>query len=102
MNKQEKEKIRDAIADTFNKDKVDVINLNQQTNPVLRYDAVLMGEAILVKDPSIMAQLSCVVLHDYEDTRYLRETSYRILHNQIRSGEFGRAPASFKKYVPNQ
>lgn len=96
------EDIRDAIANLFDKEKVDVINLNQQTNPVLRYEAVLEGEAIFVKDISIKARLARAVLREYEDTRYLRETSYRILREQIKSGEFGRASIDSKFYVASQ
>lgn len=96
------EDIRDAVADSFNKEKVDVINLNQETNPVLRYEAVLEGEVIFVKDVSIKARLARAVLREYEDTRYLRETSYRILREQIKSGEFGRASIHSKRYVAPQ
>ena len=94
-----KEEIRDEIASIFNVENVDVINLNQQTNPVVRYDAVLEGEVILVKDLSIKARLARAVLREFEDTKYLRETSYRILREQIKSGQFGRAPIHRQKYV---
>lgn len=94
-----REEIRDEISNAFNVESVDVINLNQQTNPVLRYDAVLEGKAILVKDLSIKARLARAVLREFEDTRYLRETSYRILREQIKSGQFGRAPIYHQKYV---
>ena len=101
VDKQSKnrEEIRDAIAGAFNVESVDVINLNQQTNPVLRYDAVLEGEAILVKDLSAKACLVRAVLREFENTRHLRETSYRILREQIKSGQFGRAPIHRQKYV---
>lgn len=98
----EKFEISYEIAKVFSVKDADVINLNQQTNPVLRYDAVLLGEVILVKNSSIKNQLARAVLREYEDTRYLRETSYRILREQIKSGEFGRAPVNSKKYVATQ
>lgn len=94
-----KESIRDEIVNNFKVPFADVINLNKQTNPVLRYDAVLEGEAIFVKDIALKAQLARAVLREFENTRHLRETSYRILHEQIKSGQFGRAPATNKKYV---
>ena len=97
-----KEEVRDEIASIFSVEKVDIINLNQQTNPVLRYDAVLEGEAILVKDFSIKARLARAVLREYENTRYLRETSYKILREQVKSGQFGRAPINSQKYVPSK
>lgn len=90
------------IARAFPVEDADVINLNQQTNPVLRYDAVILGEPIFVKDFSVKNQLVRAVLREFEDTRYLRETSYRILREQIKSGQFGRAPANNKKYVAAQ
>ena len=96
------EDIRSAVAHSFGKEKVDVINLNQETNPVLRYEAVLEGEVVFVRDISIKARLARAVLREYEDTRYLRETSYRILREQIKSGEFGRARVDLKEYVPTQ
>ncbi|KKU70504.1 MAG: polymerase beta domain protein region protein [Parcubacteria group bacterium GW2011_GWA2_47_21] len=94
-----REEIRDEIASVFGVEKVDVINLNQQTNPVLRYDAVLEGKAVLVKDVAVKAQLTRAVLREYENTRHLRETSYKILRRQIRSGQFGRAAINSQKYV---
>lgn len=94
-----REMIRDEITSNFKVEYADVINLNQQTNPVLRYDAVLEGEAILVKDTSIKARLARAVLREFEDTRHLRETSYRILREQIKSGQFGRAFINRQKYV---
>lgn len=94
-----REMIRDKIISNFKVEYADVINLNQQTNPVLRYDAVLEGEAILVKDLSIKARLARAVLREFEDTRHLRETSYRILREQIKSGQFGRASIYSQKYV---
>lgn len=94
-----KEEIRDEISSAFGKEHVDVVNLNQETNPTLLHDSVLIGEAILIKDASLRARLSCFVLREYEDTRYLRETSYRILREQIKSGEFGRAAVNPNKNV---
>ena len=98
----EKLAIASEITDAFSVKDADVINLNQQTNPVLRYDAVILGEVIFVRNSSVKNQLVRAVLREYEDTRYLRETSYRILREQIKSGEFGRARVDLKEYVPTQ
>ncbi len=84
-----KEYIRRGIESSSGKEKVDVIILNQETNPVLLHGAVLHGQVILVKNTSLQARLSRRVLHEYEDTRYLRETSYRILRRKIKEGTFG-------------
>lgn len=94
-----REMIRDEITNNFKIEYADVINLNQQTNPVLRYDAVLEGEAILVKDLSIKARLARAVLRGFENTRHLRETSYHILREQIKSGQFGRVSIHRQEHV---
>lgn len=91
--------ISHEIAREFSVKNADVINLNQQTNPVLRYEAVLLGEAILIKNAAAQAQLIRAVFREYEDTRYLRETSYRILREQIKSGTFGRVLMHPQTYV---
>lgn len=98
----EKLEIASEIARACGVRDADVINLNQQTGPVIRYEAVLEGEPVFVKDLSVKARLVRSVFREYEDTRYLRETSYRILREQIKSGQFGRAPATNKKYVSAQ
>lgn len=98
----EKLAIASEMEREFEIENADVINLNQQRNPVLRYEVVLEGRTIFVKDPGAKAQLTRAVLREYENTRYLRETSYRILREQIKSGEFGRAPLHHKKYVTHQ
>ena len=95
----EKLAISSEIAGAFKVRDADVIILNNTTNPVLLYESVLNGEPIFVKDSELKTRLARFALHQYEDTRYLRETSYRILHEQIKSGLFGRAPATNKKYV---
>jgi len=95
----EKLTISGEVADACNVKDADVINLNQVTNPVIRYEAVLEGEPILIKDASAKARLVRHVLREYEDTKHLRETSYRILREQAKSGAFGRAPVRLAKYV---
>lgn len=104
LQKQFSEKLAIAleIEKEFEIENADVINLNQQTNPVLRYEVVLEGKVIFMKDPEIKTQLARAVLREYENTRYLRETSYRLLREQIKSGEFGRASVNFKRYVTSQ
>mgnify|MGYP001585612594 CR=1 FL=1 len=86
----EKLAIASEIEQKFKVRNADVINLNQQKNPVLRYEIVLEGKPIFAKDYSAQARLTRSVLREYEDTKYLRETAYQILREQIRSGQFGR------------
>lgn len=87
------------IAKCCGVENADVINLNQVTEPVIRYESVIRGVPVLVKDPSAKASLVRRVLREYEDTKKLRETSYEILRRQAKTGEFGRAPANLKKHV---
>lgn len=92
-------KISSEITKAFCVQNTDVINLNTATNPVIRYEAVLKGEPLVIKDFSARALLTRQVLRQYEETKHLRETSYRILREQAKSGAFGRAPASPTKNV---
>lgn len=98
----EKLAISSEIASSFNVENSDVIILNNLTNPVLLHEAVLKGEPIFVKDLELKFRIARFALYQYEDTRYLRETSYRILHEQIKSGQFGRTSVTNKKYVATQ
>ena len=95
----EKLAVSSEIASAFNVENADIIILNNLTNPVLLHESVLNGEPILVKNSEFKSRIARFALHQYEDTRYLREISYRILHEQIKSGQFGRASATNKRYV---
>ena len=95
----EKLTISSEIIRAFPVENADVVILNRQHNPVLLYESVLEGEAIYVKDTKAKVHLSQYALRQYEDTRFLRETSYQILREQAKSGAFGRASVALKKYV---
>ncbi len=95
----EKLAISSDITRVFPVKDADVVVLNRQHNPVLLYESVLDGEAIFSKDRQAQFRLSEYALRQYEDTRRLRETAYRILRAQAKSGEFGRAAVHPKNYV---
>lgn len=98
----EKVSISEETASACNVHNADVINLNQIIDPVIRFEAVLKGKAILIKDFSANARLVRGILREYEDTRHMRETSYRILREQAKSGAFGRVLVRPSKYVTTQ
>ena len=60
----EKLAIASEITDAFSVKDADVINLNQQTNPVLRYDAVILGEVIFVRNSSVKNHLLLAVFRE--------------------------------------
>ena len=75
----------------------DVINLNKVTDPLIRYESVILGERIFTNDISKETSLAYHVLREYEDTRHLRNTAYALLKERIKSGAFGRPYAKVKK-----
>lgn len=91
-------KIAGEIGRVMKIDRVDVINLATVRNPLLKYNAVFEGKTIFVKDPNIRFITEQITRQEYEDTEYLRETSYKILNSHIKEGTFGTA----QKYVTHK
>lgn len=71
-------------------DRVDVVNLATIHSPLLKHNAVFEGISILINDSKIKFNLERNIMQEYEDTKYLRETSYKIMRRQIKEGTFGR------------
>lgn len=69
--------------------KTEVICL-QEAPPLLKHEAVFRGKAIFVKDRNLQFKVETRIMQEYEDTKYLRTTSYRILEEQIKKGTFGK------------
>lgn len=82
-------KIAGEIGRIMKIDRVDVINLTTVHSPLLKHNAVFQGEPVLVKDKNIRFITEKIIRQEYEDTEYLRETSYKIMHRQIKEGAFG-------------
>lgn len=80
------------IRQALGTDRVDVVNLAGVKDPVLKYHAAVLGQPIFVRSPSIKAAFERATLREYEETKYLRETSHRILLRQIKEGRLGLAP----------
>ncbi len=75
--------LRNEIQKIFKTDYVDVINLNINNNPALRYSIIFEGKALLVADPNLKTFLEIKAVKDYEDTRHLRDVQSKIIRNKI-------------------
>lgn len=83
-------KIAGDIGRIMRIDRVDVINLAMARNPLLKHNAIFESMPILVKDNKVKFNLERIIRQEYEDTKYLRETSYKIMRRQIKNGTFGK------------
>lgn len=75
----------------FKINKVDIINLATVNNPLLKYNAVFGGKPILIKNKKVRFDLEKEVMQEYEDTKYLRETQFRLMIKRIKEGTFAKA-----------
>lgn len=71
-------------------DAVDVVILNTVKDPVLKKEAVLLGECLYMRDALSRYGVERSILREYEDTRHLRNVQEVILHEQIRTGVLGK------------
>ncbi|TSC55895.1 MAG: putative nucleotidyltransferase [Parcubacteria group bacterium Greene0714_21] len=74
--------------------KVDVINLEIATSPLLKHRAVFYGTPIFAKDKKMQFELEARVRQEYEDTKYLRKKMHAIMGRQIQEGSLGTTPLS--------
>lgn len=91
-------KIAGEIGRVIKIDQIDVINLATVRSPLLKHEAVFEGKPVFVNDKDVRFITEKIIRQEYDDTEYLRETSYRILNRQIKEGTFGTAPI----YVTNK
>lgn len=63
--------------------KVDVVALNSEHNPLLRFNAVFKGRAIFVDDVQVRIRLERRVRQQYEDTRALRERQFAVIKSKL-------------------
>lgn len=92
------------IGSLFKIDKVDVINLKTIRDPLLKHNAVFKGKTIFVKNKKLKFKIEKQIMKEYEDTKYLRKTAYKIMEKQIKKGTFGKPiisiySKSLKEYV---
>lgn len=69
------ENIRNDLEKIFDRDKVDVVNIEVMKNPLLRYIAALgEGVTLFADDVNLKNKIAIRALRDFEDTKYLRRT----------------------------
>jgi len=86
----EKEEIRDAISSVLQRPEVDVINLLNATDPLIKYVAIFSGELIFERERSKRFALEQKVVREYENTRELRRIARMVMGKQLKDGSFGR------------
>lgn len=91
----------------FEIDKVDVINLETVTSPLLKHNAVFGGKLIFGKDRGLQFEIESGIMKEYEDTKHLRAVQNYYLHKHIKEGSFGKGKLVHKskyleKYVSNK
>lgn len=82
--------ISSKLAEAFEVNDADVINLSTTVDPLIKYVAVLSGELVLAKDTNKRLALERKVVRDYEDTRTLRRIAGMVMEKQLKDGTFGR------------
>lgn len=90
--------IAGEIGSLFKINRVDVINLKTVNHPLLAHNAVFGGRPIFVKDPKIRFALERKIMHEHEDTEYLRSVQSHYLYKHIKEGTFGK-PSLKSKYL---
>lgn len=86
--------INDLI-DLLSFDRIDVVILNT-ASPLLSHEVIKKGMIIFSKNNAKRIQYTTYATIHYLDTIYLRKVQNRILHEKIRSGNFGYFKGSHK------
>lgn len=74
----------------FETDKIDLVNLERATNPVLKHSAVFFGRMVFNNDPSRRFPFERKIFQEYEDTKRLRSVQFSIMKKHIKKGVFGK------------
>ncbi len=72
-------------------DQLDVIDLSNTVDPLLKHQAVFSGECLYMADNQSRFQLERMIMQEFEDTRNLRNTQYRLMQQRLTAGTFGTA-----------
>jgi predicted nucleotidyltransferase len=91
--------ISQALRHFFKTNHIDLMNLALVDDPLLRYNAVIMGKLLYADNQSSRFQLERQILQDYEDTRYLRRVQRQTLARHIKLGTYGRLPLQARKHL---
>ena len=82
LQEQNIEQVRNSLEKIFGKDKVDIVNVPQLRNPLLRYVITLgEGKILFAEDISQKNNLADQARREFEDTRRLREIQSQALKN---------------------
>ncbi len=74
----------------FETDKIDLVNLERATSPVLKHSAVFFGKMIFNDDSFRRFPFERKVFQEYEDTKRLRSVQFSIMKKHIKEGVFGK------------
>lgn len=91
----EKQTMITSIIELVSFDKIDVAILNNGT-PLLCHEVIKNGELLFSKDEKKRIEFTAKATKRYLDTIYLRRVQDRVLHEKIRSGDFGNFKGSNK------
>lgn len=83
-------KLAGELGRLFETDKIDLVNLERTTSPVLKHSAVFFGKAIFISDSPKCFETQRKILREYEDTKRLRSVQSVIMRKHIKEGSFGR------------
>jgi predicted nucleotidyltransferase len=84
-----------ALIEILSYDKIDVAILNV-ASPLLTHEVIKKGLLLFSKDEKKRIEYTAKATIRYLDTIYLRRIQDRILHERIRSGDFGYFKGSHK------
>lgn len=92
-------KLAGELGRFFETDKIDLVNFERASSPVLKHNIVFLGKVIFAGDVKKRFEIQRKTLCEYEDTKHLRSTQYAIMRKHIQEGTFGRPMIS--KYDAN-
>ncbi len=87
--------ITNDLIEQISFDRIDIVLLNI-ASPLLSHEVIKKGMLLFSKDKAKHIQYTANSTMRYLDTIYLRKVQDRILHKNIRSGDFGRFKGSHK------
>lgn len=89
--KQKLETLNQALSTLLKTDHIDLVNLASTTDPLLKHRAVFSGQCLYAPNRQARFQLERAIMQDYEDTRSLRTTQYRLMQQRLTADTFGSA-----------
>ena len=87
--------ITNDLIEQISFDRIDIVLLDI-ASPLLSHEVLKKGMLLFSKDETMRIQYTANAIMQYLDTIYLRSVQDRILHEKIRSGNFGYFKGSHK------